>query len=120
MNRTYGPLNRALEGFLDIHLQDLENDERVEALAWYCQGLGLELPNKTVFGIASRFDPDNVEHCRQRIQRALQLGRFDHEVVFERIQTTVFDTAPHRIDAYALDDTGNAKKGTSSVGVRQS
>ena len=119
MNRTFGHLDRALEHFLDTHLQDLENDERVEALAWYCQGLGLELPNKTVFGIATRLNPDNVEHCRQRIQRALQLGRFDHSVVFERIQRTVFETVPQRIVAYALDDTGIAKKGAASVGVQR-
>ncbi len=119
MNRTFGQLDRALEHFLNTHLQDLENAERVEALAWYCQGLGLELPNKTVFGIAMRLDPDNVEHCRQRMQRALQLGRFGHSSVFERLQRTVFDTAPQRITAYALDDTGIAKKGASSVGVQR-
>lgn len=29
------------------HLAGLENDERVEALAWYCQGLGFEVEAKT-------------------------------------------------------------------------
>lgn len=119
MNRTYGQLDRTLDDFLTTHLQDLENDERVEALAWYCQGLGLELPNKTVFGIASRLRPDDVEHCRQRMQRALQRGRFDHAVVFERLQRTAFDTASPQMTAYAVDDTGIAKKGTSSVGVQR-
>lgn len=119
MKHTYGQLERTLEGFLESHLQDLENEERVEALAWYCQGLGLELPNKTVLGIATRLNPDNVEHCRQRMQRALQLGRFAHGAVFQRIQATVFETAPDLIAAYALDDTGIAKKGKSSVGVQR-
>ena len=119
MNRTYGQLERSLEDFLGTHLEGLENAERVEALAWYCQGLGLELPNKTVFGIASRLDPDNVEHCRQRIQRALQRGRFDHACVFARLQKTVFDSASRRLTAYAVDDTGIAKKGKSSVGVQR-
>ena len=119
MNRTYGQMDRTLDDFLTIHLQDLENDERIEALAWYCQGLGLELANKTVFGIASRLMPGDVEHCRQRMQRALQKGRFDHADVFERLQTTVFDTASHQMTAYAVDDTGIAKKGTSSVGVQR-
>jgi SRSO17 transposase len=116
--KTYGQLHDSLQSFLETHLADLENEERVEALTWYCQGLGLELPHKNVYGIAARIQPDNVEACRQRMQRGIQHGRFSQSDVFQRLQTTVFDEAG-RFDAYVVDDTGIAKKGTHSVGVQR-
>lgn len=118
MAKTYAQLRKGLESFLEHHLRDLENDERVEALTWYCQGLGLEIPFKTALGIAKRLDPDNVQATRQRMQRALAKGRFSHEEVFARIQATVFEE-PGRLTAYCIDDTGFAKKGEHSVGVQR-
>ena len=118
MARTYLRLRTELDSFLGHHLRDLENDERVEALTWYCQGLGLEIPCKTALGIATRLGPDNVEGTRQRMQRALAKGRFSHDEVFARIQTTVFEQ-PGRLTAYCIDDTGFAKKGEHSVGVQR-
>ena len=96
MAKTYAQLRDKLEGYLASHLAGLENDERVEALAWYCQGLGLEVPDKNVYGIATRIAPDAVEGVRQRIQRALQRSRFAHDEVFERLQRTVFEQAGAR------------------------
>lgn len=119
MAHTFGKLQRLVEQFLDDHLDGLDNAERVEALSWYCQGLGLELPQKSILGIAKSFAPDDVEPCRQRMQRAVNRGHFTHEDVFERLQTTVFETSANAMDAYALDDTGVAKKGTQSPGVQR-
>ncbi len=118
MSRTFGSLQKELESFLTAHLSNLENDERIEALTWYCQGIGLELPQKSVFGIGSRLDPGNVEARRQRIQRALQKGRFTHHNVFSRLQETV-SRQGDKFEAYAIDDTGIAKKGESSAGVQR-
>jgi SRSO17 transposase len=117
--KTYGQLHDSLQSFLETHLADLENEERIEALMWYCQGLGLELPHKNVYGIATRLQPDNVESCRQRMQRGIQHGRFSHSQVFQRLQATVFENEAGRFDAYVLDDTGIAKKGNHSVGVHR-
>jgi len=119
MDEGYAQLRDRLESFLSEHLAGLENDERVEALAWYCQGLGLEVPDKTVFGIASRLAPDATQAVRQRMQRALQRSRFSHDAVFERIQCTVFTHAADRLEAYCVDDTGFEKKGEHSVGVQR-
>jgi len=119
MTKSYGQLRDELEGFLSEHLAGLENAERVEALAWYCQGLGLEVPDKTVFGIAARIAPDATQAVRQRMQRALQRSRFSHDAVFERIQRTVFERAADRLEAYCIDDTGFEKKGEHSVGVQR-
>jgi SRSO17 transposase len=117
--KTYAQLRNTLDGYLTHHLSGLENDERVEALGWYCQGLGLEVPDKTVYGIAGRVAPDSVESVRQRMQRALQRSRFAHDDVFERLQRTVFETSAKRVAAYCVDDTGFEKKGSLSVGVQR-
>jgi SRSO17 transposase len=114
---TFGALRDDLDSFLSGHLGGLENSERVEALAWYCQGLGFEVEAKTALGLAGAMRPDSVQATRQRMQRALQLGRFDHTEVFERLQQTVFESG--RMQAYCIDDTGVAKKGAFSVGVHR-
>ncbi len=114
---TFGALRDNLDSFLTNHLSGLENHERVEALAWYCQGLGFEVEAKTALGLAGAMRPDSIQATRQRMQRALQLGRFDHAEVFERLQQTVFESG--RMQAYCIDDTGIAKKGAFSVGVHR-
>jgi SRSO17 transposase len=114
---TLASLRNNLDDFLTSHLSGLENDERVEALAWYCQGLGLEVDGKTALGLASAMRPDSLQATRQRMQRALQLGRFNHGEVFTRLQQTVFESG--RMQAYCIDDTGIAKKGELSVGVQR-
>ena len=119
MAKTYAQLRKKLDEYLSEHLSDLENAERVEALGWYCQGLGLEIPDKTVFGIATRLTPDSVQATRQRVQRALLRSRFEHTEVFERIQRTVYRDARSRVAAYCVDDTGFEKKGEQSVGVQR-
>lgn len=118
MARTRAALRNELDKFLSTHLADLENDERVEALTWYCQGLGLEIPQKTALGIAKRLAPDDVQAVRQRMQRALARGRFAHEEVFRRLQQTVFESED-RFSAYLIDDTGFEKKGSHSAGVQR-
>jgi SRSO17 transposase len=114
---TFGALRDNLDGFLSSHLDGLENDERVEALAWYCQGLGFEVEAKTALGLAGALRPESVQATRQRMQRALQLGRFSHMAVFERLQQTVFESGC--MQGYCIDDTGIAKKGAFSVGVHR-
>jgi len=114
---TFAALRDSLDEFLSRHLEGLENAERVEALAWYCQGLGFETEAKTALGLAGAMNPDAVEATRQRMQRAIQKGRFEHREVFARLQETVFESG--RMQAYCIDDTGIAKKGDLSVGVQR-
>ena len=115
--QTFAALRDSLDDFLTSHLTGLENEQRVEALAWYCQGLGFEVEAKTALGLASAMRPDSTQAARQRMQRALQLGRFPHDAVFERLQETIFESG--RMQAYCIDDTGIAKKGDRSVGVQR-
>ena len=113
--KTFAALRDRLEEFLSSHLEGLENEQRIEALGWYCQGLGFEFEAKTALGLAGALAPDSVQATRQRMQRALAQGRFKHEEIFERLQQTVFESG--QVQAYCFDDTGIAKKGDNSVGV---
>ncbi len=114
---TFAALRDSLDEFLGGHLEGLENKQRIEALAWYCQGLGFEVEAKTALSMAAAMDPDAVQAKRQRMQRAVQLGRFGHGIVFERLQETVFESG--KVQAYCIDDTGIEKKGERSVGVQR-
>ena len=114
---TFAALRDSLDDFLTSHLDGLENGQRVEALAWYCQGLGFQTAAKSALGLAAAMAPESVQATRQRMQRAIQKGRFAHHKVFERLQQTVFESG--RMQAYCIDDTGIAKKGERSVGVQR-
>jgi SRSO17 transposase len=114
---TFAALRDSLDDFLTGHLGGLENEQRVEALAWYCQGLGFQTEAKTALGLASAIAPDSTQATRQRIQRAIRRGRFEHTEVFARLQETIF--ASGQMQAYCIDDTGIAKKGEHSVGVQR-
>lgn len=114
---TFAALRDSLDEFLTSHLEGLENEQRIEALAWYCQGLGFEVEAKTALGLAAALSPDSVQATRQRMQRAIQLGRFEHTEVFERLQESIFESG--LMQAYCIDDTGIAKKGDRSVGVQR-
>ena len=114
---TFAALRDGLDVFLTSHLEGLENEQRVQALGWYCQGLGFETEAKTALGLAGALSPGSVQATRQRMQRALAQGRFDHGSVFGRLQQTVFESG--QVQAYCIDDTGLAKKGDLSVGVHR-
>lgn len=119
MAHTVGILADALDTFLHTHLDGLDSEVRTSALADYARGLGLEVPGKSMMALARAVDPQNIEGCRQRMQRALALGRFDGPEVFERLQRTVASEAGRQLQALCVDDTGIAKQGDSSVGVQR-
>ena len=58
---TFASLRDSLDDFLRSHLEGLENDPRVEALTWYCQGLGCEAKAKTALDLAAAMTPESVQ-----------------------------------------------------------
>lgn len=108
-------ISSELNAFLHSHLDELDSPGRIRALVTYCAGLGLALEAKTALGIAKHFEPENVQGCRQRIQKALGHGRSEGATIFSRLRRTVFTTT--EFDALIFDDTGIAKQGERSVGV---
>ena len=79
MAHTIGTLESALDSFLTAHLDGLDSSVRTVALAEYARGLGLEIGDKSMMAMARSLSADNVEGCRQRMQRAVTNGRFDTE-----------------------------------------
>ena len=65
--QTFASLRDAIDDYLTSHLDGLENEQRVEALAWYCHGLGFEVEAKTTLGLAAAMSPDSVQATRQRM-----------------------------------------------------
>ena len=118
MAKTIGSLETALEDFLNEHLAGLDTATRTAALAEYVRGLGLEIGDTSMMAMARSISPENVEGCRQRMQRAVTAGRFDADEVFRRVQQTVAKSA-NRFRALCVDDTGIEKQGDQSVGVQR-
>ena len=118
MAKTVGTLEAELHSFLTTHLAGLDSATRTAALAEYARGLGLELGDKSMMAMARSLAPENIEGCRQRMQRAVTSGRFDAEDVFDRLQTTVAEEFS-QFRALCVDDTGIAKQGEQSVGVQR-
>jgi len=119
MAHTVGTLAKALDSFLSFHLEGLDSPAKTTALAEYAQALALGVGGKSMMSLARHIAPDNVEGCRQRMQRALALGGFDAAQVFDRIQSTVTARAGRQMQALCVDDTGIAKQGDKSVGVQR-
>lgn len=118
MAKTVGTLETELHSFLTTHLAGLDSATRTAALAEYARGLGLEIGDKSMMAMARSLAPENVEGCRQRMQRAVTAGRFDAADVFGRLQATVSEEFS-QFRALCVDDTGIAKQGDQSVGVQR-
>lgn len=85
----------------------------------YARGLGTELRKKSMMALARSVRPDNVEGCRQVMQRAVASSRFDASSIFARVSKTISHLGPGQLQALCVDDTGIAKQGSSSVGVQR-
>lgn len=107
----------ALDSFIRTHIGGLDIPSRIAALVKYAMGLGLEITEKTALGIGKRLAPEAVEGTRQAIQDALLHSRFEGRDVFDALGKTFFEE--RSIEAYVVDDTGFAKNGELSVGVKR-
>lgn len=116
---TVGTLAKELELFLSHHLSGLDTKARVAGLAEYVRGLGLEGFDKSMLAMARKLDPENIEGCRQRMQRAVAKSKADHTNIFERLQKTIAKEASVVVQALCIDDTSFAKQGYASVGVQR-
>ena len=112
MKTTVGTLGKVLDSYLKTHLEGVDSAIRVNALGDYARGLGLEIRDKSMMAMARVVAPERVESCRQRMQRAVGLGRFDSSEIFHRLQSTVGELAASQVQALCVDDTGIAKQGS--------
>ncbi|MBW2464540.1 MAG: hypothetical protein JRH11_23030 [Deltaproteobacteria bacterium] len=74
---TFAALRDGLDDFLTSHLEGLENEQRIEALGWYCHGLGFEVEAKTALGLAGALNPYRPAPARTRPVGAAERSRRD-------------------------------------------
>src|SRR5438128_792506 len=92
---------------------------RAEPTKAYCKGLLLPGERKSVEPMAARLAPDNVRQTHQSLHHIVADSPWDDEVLLGRVRGSVLRAMEKtgEVEAWIVDDTGFAKKGTHSVGV---
>jgi len=110
-------LDRQLSSYIDYLTDGMGRPERRRALSWYMTGLLLDGESKSTVSMAGRLvdDEREIEAMRQRLQQCVAVSTWADAEIRRRLALRL----EHEIcpDAYVIDDTGFAKKGTHSVGV---
>jgi SRSO17 transposase len=93
--------------------------DREEPLKAYCKGLLLPGERKSVEPMAARLAPDNVRQMHQSLHHVVADSPWNDELLLSRVRQSVLPAMQKNgeIEAWVVDDTGFAKKGTHSVGV---
>ena len=105
--------------YMNSLAQAAEHADREEPLKAYCKGLLLPGERKSVEPMAARLAPDNVRQMHQSLHHVVADSPWDDELVLSRVRQSVLPAMEKNgeIEAWIVDDTGFAKKGTHSVGV---
>lgn len=115
-------LNRLerLQGYLREVTDGMGRRERREALSDYLRGLLLSGERKSLQPMAARIasKEGDAEACRQRMQQAVVVAKWDEREVYRRICTR-FVEGIDDLEALVFDDTGFPKKGRMSPGVQR-
>ena len=111
-------LDRALNAFLDELFDGHVRPAGREATRRYVEGLLLDGERKSTEPMAQRLadDPSQVSALRQSLRFTLAVSPWDEQKVLARVGHTMLEHLP-TLEAYLIDDTGFAKKGSHSVGV---
>ncbi len=110
-------LERDLDQYVEYLTDGMGRPERREAMGDYVSGLLLDGKRKCIVPMAVRLatDVSDVQGQRQRLQRCVKSSWLDEDL-YHRIALKLDHELPG-IEAFVLDDTGFAKKGTHSPGV---
>ena len=105
--------------YMNSLAQAAEHADREEPLKAYCKGLLLPGERKSVEPMAARLAPDNVRQMHQSLHHLVADSPWDDGLVLSRVRHSVMRAMEKNgeIEAWIVDDTGFAKKGTHSVGV---
>jgi SRSO17 transposase len=105
--------------YMNSLAQAAEHADREEPLKAYCKGLLLPGERKSVEPMAARLAPDNVRQMHQSLHHVVADSPWDDELVLSRVRQGVLPAMQKNgeVEAWIIDDTGFAKKGTHSVGV---
>lgn len=113
-------LDRELGDYLHYFVAGLGRPERRDALRLYMTGLLLDGDRKSMLPMAGRLvdAAGEVEGMRQRLQQAVTIATWSDGEMLGRLATKLDEELPG-IEAFVIDDTGFAKKGSHSVGVQR-
>ena len=105
--------------YIESLAQAAGHADREEPIKSYCKGLLLPGERKSVEPMAARLAPDNVRQTHQSLHHIVADSPWDDDVMLGRIRESVLPAMERKgeAEAWIIDDTGFAKKGTHSVGV---
>lgn len=111
-------LDRELTDYVDGLVAGMGRPERRAAMGLYITGLLLDGERRSIEPMASRLvdDPHEIQSMRQRLQQAVMVAKWEETELFGRIGAKLERELPG-LEAFVVDDTGFAKKGSHSVGV---
>ena len=111
-------LDRELNAFLDTLFDGQVRPAGRRATGRYVEGLLLDGERKSIEPMAERLaeDRSQVSALRQSLRFTVAQSPWDEQAVLARLGRMLLDEVAE-LQAYVVDDTGFAKKGTESVGV---
>jgi SRSO17 transposase len=118
-SETPGARQHRLAAYLDSLAEAAGHVDRAVPLKPYCTGLLQPGERKSIEPMAARLAPDNVRRMHQSLHHVVTESPWSDEVLLDRVRDYVLPFMEKRgpIVAWIVDDTGNPKKGTHSVGV---
>jgi SRSO17 transposase len=97
----------------------IDHQDRHEPLRAYLTGLCLPGERKSIEPMAARVDPRHVRARHQSMHHLVAVAPWNDEDLLRVARQAVLDPMERHggVTAWVVDDTGNPKKGTHSVGV---
>jgi len=95
----------------------LGHRDRREPMRGYCTGLLLAGERKSVEPMAAKLEPGNVRQKHQSLHHFVADAPWKDQAVLDVCVDEVMIAMKHQVAAWIVDDTGNPKKGSHSVGV---
>ena len=105
--------------YLDALSAELGHADRAAPFQSYCTGLLLPGERKSVEPMAARLEPERVQATHQSRHHLVAKADWSDEAMLATVRSQVLPAIERHgaINAWIIDDTGNPKKGTHSVGV---
>ena len=105
--------------YLDALSAELGHADRAAPFQSYCTGLLLPGERKSVEPMAARLEPERVQATHQSLHHLVAKADWSDEAMLATVRSQVLPAIERHgaINAWIIDDTGNPKKGTHSVGV---
>jgi SRSO17 transposase len=110
-------LDRELRAYFDSMVDGMGRAEQRRVMELYLTGLLLDGERKSVEPMAARLEETGErEAMRQRLQQCMSVADWSDAEMRRRLALKLEAELPG-LEAFVVDDTGFAKKGTHSVGV---